>query len=59
MNSCFEIDADDLSDVVEEFYPMEIDAASNSQQRHSQNGLAINNVTSIEKSLRQSVTAVS
>ena len=59
VNSSFEIDNDGLLDVAEEFYPMETDDVSNSQQGNYQNGLATHNVTSIEKGLRQSVTAVS
>ncbi len=50
---------DDLVEVAEEFYPMETDDVSNSQQGNYQNGLATRNVTSIEQGLRQSVTAVS
>lgn len=59
VNSCFEIDGDDLAEVAEEFYPMEIDAVSNNQQGNYQNGLATHNVTSIEQGLRKSVTTVS
>ena len=59
VNSCFEIDGDDLAEVAEEFYPMEVDDISNNQQGNYQNGLANNNVTSIEQGLRKSVTAVS
>ena len=59
VNSSFEIDNDGLLDVAEEFYPMETDDVSNSQQGSYQNGLATHNVTSIEQGLRQSVTAVS
>lgn len=62
VNSCFEVDADDLSDVVEEFYPMEIsqDYSDSNGQQHIQNGSqATHDVRSIEQGLRQSVTAVS
>ena len=59
VNSSFEIDNDGLLDVAEEFYPMETDDVSNSQQGSYQNGLATHNVTSIEQGLLQSVTAVS
>ena len=60
VNSCFEVDADDLSDVVEEFYPMEISQDSNAQQLSIQNGSnTTHDVRSIEQGLRQSVTAVS
>lgn len=59
VNSSFEIDNDGLLDVAEEFYPMQTDDVSNSQQGNYQNGLATHNVTSIEQGLRQSVTAVS
>ena len=59
VNSCFEIDGDDLAEVAEEFYPMEIDAVSNNQIGKPRSGLASHNVTSIEQDLRKSVTAVS
>lgn len=59
VNSCFEIDSDGLLNVVEEFYPVETDDVSSSQQGNHQNGLATHNVSSIEQGLRQSVTAVS
>ena len=59
VNSSFEIDNDGLLDVAEEFYPVETDDVSNSQQGSYQNRLATHNVTSIEQGLRQSVTAVS
>ena len=59
VNSCFEIDSDGLLDVVEEFYPVEIEDVSSDQQGNYQNRLATHNVTSIEQGLRQSVTAVS
>ena len=59
VNSCFEVDSDDLAEVAEEFYPMEIDAASNNQRSNPKSGLVRHNVTSIEQGLRQSVTAVS
>ena len=58
-NSCFEVDSDGLLDVVEEFYPVETEDVSRTQQGNYQNGLAAQNVTSIEQGLRQSVTAVS
>ena len=58
VNSCFEVDGDDLAEVAEEFYPMETDAASN-QQNNSKSEFPINTVASIEQGLRQSVTAVS
>ena len=59
VNSCFEIDSDGLLDVAEEFYPMETENMSSSQQGNYQNGLATQNMTSIEHGLRKSVTAVS
>ena len=58
VNSCFEVDSDGLLDVVEEFYPVETDDVSSSQQGNYQNRLATHNVNSIEQGLRQSVTAV-
>jgi hypothetical protein len=57
-NSCFEIDSDDLLDVVEEFYPTETDAANNNRQVESQNATTPYQVGSIERSLRESVSAV-
>ncbi|WP_187147093.1 hypothetical protein [Psychrobacter arcticus] len=45
--------------MVEEFYPVETDDVSSSQQGNYQNGLATHNVTSIEQGLRKSVTVVS
>ena len=45
-------------DVAEEFYPVETDDISSSQQGNYQNGLATHNVSTIEQALRQSVTAV-
>lgn len=59
VNSCFEVDDDNLLDVAEEFYPVETDEANSSHQAGSQNGIASYNVGSIERSLRESVTAVS
>ena len=59
VNSCFEVDSDGLLDVVEEFYPVETEDVSRTQQGNYQNGLAAQNVTSIEQGLRKSVTAVS
>ena len=59
VNSCFEIDSDEAFDVVEEFYSIDSNQANDSQKDHTRNGAAINNVTSIEQGLRQSVTAVS
>ena len=59
VNSCFEIDSDGLLDVAEEFYPMETENVSSTQQGNYQNGLATQNITSIEHGLRKSVTAVS
>lgn len=59
VNSCFEIDSEEAFEVVEEFYPVEASDASRSQQGHAQNGSRTHDVTSIEKGLRQSVTAVS
>ena len=59
VNSCFEMDNDEAFEVVEESYPVEVSDAGNSQQDHSQNELATHDVISIEKGLRQSVTAVS
>ena len=62
VNSCFEVDADDMADVVEEFYPMEMNQDHNNSngQQHIQNGSqTIHDVRSIEQGLRQSVTAVS
>ena len=58
-NSCFEVDGDEMSDVVEEFYPVDTDDVSSDQQGNYQNNLVTRNVTSIEQGLRQSVTAVS
>ena len=58
-NSCFEVDGDEMSDVVEEFYPVDTEDVSSTQQGSYQNGLATQNVSSIEQGLRQSVTAVS
>jgi len=58
-NSCFEVDSDGLLDVAEEFYPAETDYISSTQQGNYQNGLATQNVSSIEQGLRKSVTAVS
>ena len=48
-----------MSDVVEEFYPVDTDDVSSDQQGNYQNNLVTRNVTSIEQGLRQSVTAVS
>ena len=59
VNSCFGVDSEDAMDVVEEFYAVETDDVSSSQQDGYQNGLATRDVTSIEQGLRQSVTAVS
>jgi hypothetical protein len=59
VNSCFEVDSDGMLDVAEEFYPMETEDVSRTQQRNYQNGLATQNVSSIEQGLRKSVTAVS
>ena len=59
VNSCFEVDSDGMLDVAEEFYPMETEDVSSTQQGSYQNGLATQNVSSIEQGLRQSVTAVS
>ena len=60
INSCFEVDSDDLSDVVEEFYPMAVSQEGNAQQLGIQNGSQTSHdVRSIAQGLRQSVTAVS
>ena len=59
VNSCFEVDSDGLLDVAEDFYPAETDYISSTQQGNYQNGLATQNVSSIEQGLRKSVTAVS
>ena len=59
VNSCFEVDSDNLLDVAEEFYPVETDEANRSHQGGSQNGIAPYNVGNIERSLRESVTAIS
>ena len=60
VDSCFEVDADDMADVVEEFYPMENNQVPSNNQQHIQNGSqTIHDVRSIEQGLRQSVTAVS
>jgi len=58
VNSCFGVDSEDAMDVVEEFYAVETDDVSSSQQDGYQNGLATRDVTSIEQGLQQSVTAV-
>ena len=59
VNSCFEIDSDGLMDVAEEFYPVETDEANSSPQGESKNSVAPYNVGNIERSLRESVTAIS
>ena len=59
VNSCFEVDSDGMLDVAEEFYPVETEDVSSTQQGNYQNGLATQNVSSIEQGLRKSVTAVS
>ncbi|MGP9692985.1 recombination directionality factor, partial [Psychrobacter sp. AOP30-A2-5] len=59
VNSCFEVDSDNLLDVAEEFYPVEADEANSDHQGASQNGIAPYNVGNIERSLRESVTAIS
>ena len=59
VNSCFEVDSDGLLDVAEDFYPAETDYISSTQQGNYQNGLATQNMRSIEQGLRKSVTAVS
>ncbi len=59
VNTSFEIDNDGLLDVAQEFYPMQTNDVSNSQQGNYQNELATHNVTSIEQGLRQGVMAVS
>jgi len=61
VNSCFEIDIDEVFAVVDEFYPVESSDANQNQQEQGrlQNGLATNRLSSIEQGLRQSVTAVS
>ena len=59
VNSSFGVDSEDEVEMVDEFYPVETDKVSSSQQNDYQNGLASHNVTSIEQGLRQSVTAVS
>jgi len=45
--------------VAEDFYPAETDYISSTQQGNYQNGLATQNMRSIEQGLRKSVTAVS
>ena len=50
-NSCFEVDGDEMSDVVEEFYPQDDSNQTASQPQP--------NTRSIAQGLRQSVTAVS
>ncbi|WP_182407538.1 hypothetical protein [Psychrobacter sp. GP33] len=50
MNSCFEVDADDMADVVEEFYPMAVSqdhSNSNGQQGRIQTMSATHDVCSI------------
>lgn len=59
VNSCFEVDSDGLLGVAEKFYFMETDDVSSYQHGNYQNGLATQNVTSIEQGLRKSVTVVS
>ena len=55
-NSCFEVDGDEMSDVVEEFYPV----ADDSNQMPSKADKAMQpNTRRIAQGLRQSVTAVS
>ncbi|AOY45213.1 hypothetical protein AOT82_2834 [Psychrobacter sp. AntiMn-1] len=45
--------------MVEEFYPVETDAANSNRQAKSQNDITPYQVGNIERSLRESVTAVS
>ena len=51
VNSCFEVDSDNLLDVAEEFYPVDTDEANSNDQGGSQNGIAPYNVGNIESSL--------
>lgn len=53
-NSCFEVDGEEMSDVVEEFYPQE-----DSDQMPTKTNNAQSSTRSIAQGLRQSVTAVS